>query len=127
GQLMTIRDFKRAKRAVELYQSASNLYWMVLALFAPLNTGLRYTASKFGITQPVDAIRGNLLAWAYTAFVQRLGFYLIELYSGRLRVGAGRWRELVRGDEGTARVVSLALVGQVKAGKSSLINALLGE
>ncbi len=127
GHLLTIHDFQRARRAVELYQSATQLYWLVSALFAPLNTGLRYTASKFGVAQPVDAIRENLLAWAYTAFVQRLGFYLIELYSGRLRVGTDRWRELVRGDEGTARVVALALVGQVKAGKSSLVNALLGE
>ncbi len=127
GHLLTIRDFRRAKRAADLYQSFNKLYWMVSALFSPLNTGLRYTASKLGVSQPMDAIQKNLLVWAYTAFVQRLGFYLIELYSGRLRIGAQRWRELVRGDDETARVVSLALFGQVKAGKSSTVNALLGE
>src|SRR5262249_9556764 len=71
----------------------------------------------------------------------RLGNYLIELYSGRLRVGAVRYRQImghgtqaaVADESGaTAQVgprqqVTIALVGQVKTGKSSLINALLGE
>src|SRR5262249_19238362 len=64
--------------------------------------------------------------------------YLIELNSGRLRVGARRYRELLQAataEDGKARAgaadrvgqVTIALMGQVKAGKSSLINALLGE
>jgi predicted GTPase len=86
-----------------------------------------------------------------------MGIYLIELDSGRLRVGATAYREMLqrhgintellppgvvlpkldqasrpkeKKDEKAAEDVSrvtLALVGQVKAGKSSLINGLLGE
>ncbi len=45
--------------------------------------------------------RGNcsnkiLLVWFYTAYVHRLGTYLIELNSGRLRIGAVRYRELMQ-------------------------------
>jgi predicted GTPase len=91
--------------------------------------------------------------WFFSAYVHRVGHYLIELHSGRLRVGAKRYRELMAqhaplpgppnesrspsADVGEDRVeptparssesVTLTLIGQVKAGKSSLVNALLGE
>ena len=141
GHLLTIRDWQRAKKAADWYQSVSNVYWAISAVFSPLSTGLRYGMSKIGLSGPLKLLQQNLLLWFYTAFLQRLGTYLIELYSGRLRVGARRWRELVLGEkpaappalEGevavpeAARRVTFTILGQVKAGKSSLINALLGE
>jgi predicted GTPase len=129
GHLLTIRDFRNARKAVEWYQSANSIYWMVTALFSPINTAIRYMASQAGLSQPFKALQQDLLVWFHSMFLQRLGYYLIELYSGRLRVGAKRWRELVQGDngDGQPRVVTLTLIGQVKAGKSSLVNALLGE
>jgi predicted GTPase len=87
-------------------------------------------------------LQENLLVWFYTAYVHRLGTYFIDLHSGRLRVGAKRYRELLEGQaspEATAvrlaeedaaehvRRVTVTLLGQVKAGKSSVVNALLGE
>src|SRR5207249_714821 len=85
----------------------------------------------------------------YTAFIHRVGTYLIEVNSGRLRVGAKRYRELMAayapaegaggpagkekpgqaeaGRGGAEVPVCLTVYGQAKAGKSSLINALLGE
>jgi predicted GTPase len=142
GHLLTVRDWRRARQAVDWYPTASNLYWAVAALFAPLNTGLRYAASQIGLSEPFRALQENLLLWFYTTYVHRLGTYLIELNSGRLRVGASRYRALVEkytapagaGGDGRAadpaedvRQVTVTLLGQVKAGKSSLVNALLGE
>ena len=89
-----------------------------------------------------------MLHWFYSTYLKELGIYLIELNSGRLKVGAKRYRELLAAhrDPGTASAegssdipasptsqptvaepVSLAIVGQVKAGKSSLVNAFFGE
>ena len=142
GHLLTIRDWQRAKKAADWYQSVNNVYWAISAVFSPLSTALRYGTSKLGLSGPLKLLQQNLLVWFYTAFLQRLGTYLIELYSGRLRVGARRWRELVlkeaaprppalEDSEGAipegARHVTFTLMGQVKAGKSSLVNALLGE
>jgi predicted GTPase len=141
GHLLTVNDWKRARQISEWYQAASNLYWAISAVFNPIQTGARYAASRLGISEPLKLLQQNLILWFHTAYVHRLGRYLIDLNAGRLRVGATRFRELVREEKlpapagaGAAeqapeapREVSIAFVGQVKAGKSSLINALLGE
>ena len=153
GHLLTIRDMKRAQRLTELYQKGSNIFWAISALFNPVETGLRYGASQLGMSTPLRMLQQNLFVWFYTAYVQRLGNYLIDLNSGRLRVGASRYRELVEqmqrqrltttrrwrsraagpfpaadGDPADAIAqVTITIIGQTKVGKSSLINALLGE
>jgi predicted GTPase len=147
GHLLSLGDWQRARRAMDWYQPASNLYWAFAALFSPVETGTRYAASKLGLSQPWQMLQKNLLLWFYTAYLHRLGTYLIELNSGRLRIGATRYRELMtkadvpvspavdkssqepqspKKDE-SPREVTIVVLGQVKAGKSSLINALIGE
>ena len=152
GHLLTVNDWKRAHQFTRWYSTASNVYWVVSAFLSPIQTGMRYAASRVGISEPLRMLQQNLFVWFYTAFVHRLGTYLIDLNSGRLRIGAARYRQLVEESERAAsqsvavaekvtagplvaegdpvdqvKQVTVALVGQVKAGKSSLINALLGE
>jgi predicted GTPase len=147
GHLLTVNDLRLARKIPDWYQSASTVFWLVSALFNPLETGIRYAASQVGLTQPFQMLQKNLLVWLYTAYVHRVGTYLVELNSGRLRVGVPRYRELLRrqmegdgqpkpaaGGESPAggavedvRRVTITLMGQVKAGKSSAVNALLGE
>lgn len=148
GHLLTVQDWKRAKQAADWYQTASHVYWGVSAIFAPYSTAMRYLASQVGVSTPMQMLQQNLLQWFYTAFVHRLGTYLIDLNSGRLRVGAERYRQLTKGlaekeaktEQATAAAatenevptaptapVTITLMGQVKAGKSSLVNALVGE
>jgi predicted GTPase len=141
GHLLTVNDWRKAKKASDWYQRASNVYWLVSSLFSPINTGVRYVASHVGLSRPLQMLQQNLILWFYCAFIHRLGNYLIELNSGRLRVGATRYRQMlarVTGDGRSApaedaepaeevRQVTLTVMGQVKAGKSSFINALLGE
>jgi predicted GTPase len=155
GHLLTINDWRRAQQLTEWYQTASNVWWAISAAFNPIQTGARYAASRVGLSQPMKMLQQNLFVWFFTAFIHRLGTYLIDLNSGRLRVGATRYRQLVEAMRRTSadgsagvlepvaagpfpgggaadpvdqvRQVTITLMGQVKAGKSSLINALLGE
>jgi uncharacterized protein len=146
GHLLTVNDWKRARTAVSVYQTLNNAYWIGAALLDPVTTASRYLASQVGVSQPLQRLQAQLYLWFYTAYIHRLGTYLIDLNSGRLRVGAKRYRELTRalaardaaqppdvvsghGDAAVDAIhqVTVTLIGQVKMGKSSLINALLGE
>jgi predicted GTPase len=155
GHLLTINDWRRTQQLTQWYQTASNVWWLISAAMNPVQTAARYAASTVGMSQPLKMLQQNLFVWFYTVFVHRLGTYLIDLNSGRLRVGAPRYRQLVEearraavdghhalepmaagpfvggtaGDDAVDQVrqVTVTLLGQVKAGKSSLINALLGE
>jgi predicted GTPase len=145
GHLLTVNDLRLARRIPDWYQTASTAYWLIAALFNPVETGLRYAASQVGLSQPWRGLQNNLLIWFDTAYVHRVGTYLVELNSGRLRIGVPRYRQLlqrqteldgrpapVAAAPGPAPVeevrrVTITLMGQVKAAKSSTINALLGE
>jgi predicted GTPase len=151
GHLLTIRNWQQAKQATDWYRTASNSYWLITSIFAPVETGLRYAASRAGVSRPWQRLQQNLLIWFYTAYVHRVGTYLIDVNSGRLRIGATRYRQLVKDhapqrpgadmassgalahagqtpeDSSAAAQVTITVIGQVKAGKSSFINALLGE
>lgn len=156
GHLMTIRDWKRAQQAVDVYKKGTNVYWAIAGVFNPIGTAARYAAAQFGLGSLMGMLQQNLFLWFYVRFVERLGTYLIDLNSGRLRVGARRYRELMHQLDrhvaaedlagttvvaGPFRVeeirpadaadnvgqVGVTIMGQVKAGKSSLVNALLGE
>ncbi len=146
GNLLTLNHWRGAKKAHEWYQSANQVYWLISAVFSPVNTGLRFLASEIGLGKPLAMLQQNIILWFYTAYLHRLGSYLIDVNSGRLRVGAQRYRALME-QQGVGTIpaptatagtrtadggevvpqVTITLMGQVKAGKSSLINALLGE
>jgi predicted GTPase len=157
SHMLRLRDLKRARKAVDWYKTGMNVYWAGAAIFDPIQTALRYFASRSVLGGLLDKLQSNVLLWFHTAFIHQFGRYLIELNSGRLRVGAKRYRELLAqhqpppADDPAARpaptpaelqeaavnvaasaatgpkAITLSVLGSVKAGKSSLVNALLGR
>lgn len=158
--LMRLRDVRTANKAYGWYKTGQNVFWAGSAVLNPISTGLRYLASRTALGTLMNRIRDNLLLWFHTAFIHQLGRYLIELNSGRLKVGVKRYREILTQHEappqeevasrsavdaaGPAvtgadlatsaapavavhKPITLAVLGAVKAGKSSLSNALLGR
>lgn len=162
--LLRMRDVKTAHKAYGWYKAGQDVWWAGSAVLNPISTGLRYLASRGGLGTLMNRIQGNLLLWFHTAFVHQLGRYLVELNSGRLKVGVKRYREILAQheepppDEVAARpaaapagsapadpaspgpvaagalsttpapkAITIAVLGAVKAGKSSLVNALLGK
>ncbi len=153
SSFITIGHMQMARQGADYYKTAMDIYWVVSAALNPLKTIVQYAGSRFGVQAGTTQIQNNVLHWFFLSFVHQLGRYLIELNSGRLKVGAKRYRELMAKHQtppanatGAApppsqqadhdiepetrldlHRVTVSVVGPVKAGKSSLINALFGE
>ncbi len=131
GDLVTPADWKKAVVAANYIQKASDLYTYLLPLFNPV-TGLPRLASQHLMVKPAwKNMQQNLLRWFFRAFVNRLGTHLIELYSGRLAIGADQYRKLTRKfAKGVSEVetsafdLTIAVAGARDAGKTKLIEAL---
>src|SRR5580698_1673703 len=93
--LLRIRDVRRAKTAYGWYKTGQNVHWAGAAMFDPIQAGLRYLISRQALGGLMDRIQNNVLLWFHTAFIHELGRYLIELNSGRLKVGVKRYREII--------------------------------
>lgn len=139
SQLVTIRQWKWLQHAPKWLKRAQNAAWAVGVLMNPANV-LKYLASEVTVGPVSQELQTEFLAAVYLKFIRQLGFYLIEMNSGRLRGGADRYREAFhRTESATVRTapttgstlkpesLTVALVGQVKAGKSSLVNSLIGS
>lgn len=149
SHLLTIEQWRLLGHAPKWMNHISNLTWLVSFVMNPAATIPRYFVSKSVMTPSTTELQNNLLTGFYVAYVARVGRYCIEMNSGRLRGGAALYRETMarlKPEEqafatsaappaaNTQAVpalepvtVTIALIGQVKAGKSSLVNALIGE
>jgi len=138
AHIFTLGDFWRLTRLTRWYRQFYLLYRVVSAGFNPVSALLREirdaAADKMVVTST-----GDVKQWAVGFCIRRAGFYAIQLYSGQqewevaaLRAFRSRasLRDLRRAapaatlDEEPLRIL---VVGQVKSGKSSAINALFGE
>jgi len=139
SRLLTIRQWQMLQSAPKWIRRLQNVTWAASILMNPANVA-RYWSSKL-TTEPITTeLQTELLAVIYLRFMRQIGFYLIEMNSGRLRGGADAYRrafpETAAGFQprdarftdanAAAQPVTVALVGQVGAGKSSLINVLTG-
>ena len=141
SHLITVAQWRALAKAPAWWKTASNIGWLTSIVFNPTSLA-RYAVSKAFVEPLSQQLQTNMLGAFYALFVRQLGFYLIELNSGRLRGGSAAYRAAMQrleaaptsaADENqpastpVAVTVTIAVIGQVKAGKSSLVNCLLGE
>ncbi|MBX3439071.1 MAG: 50S ribosome-binding GTPase [Planctomycetaceae bacterium] len=140
SRMLTIRHWQMLQSAPRWIQRLWDTTWAASILLNPASI-VRYIASKWTWDPVTEQLQSELLAVVYLQFIRQVGFYLIEMNSGRLRGGADTYRATF-GAEGRIAVgnrdrpsplpveapsISIALVGQVSSGKSSLVNLLTGE
>lgn len=136
SRLLTIGRWKQLRNAPEWFARLRDLSWAASILWNPANL-VRLLVSRWAGTHVTTSLQTELVATAYLRFLDRVGFYLKELNSGRLRGGADTYRAtfVVPGAEPPNNIprsiepqsVTIALIGQTSSGKSSLINALVGD
>ncbi|MFG0261481.1 MAG: GTPase family protein [Novipirellula sp. JB048] len=140
SELATIGHMKRLPKVVSAFDVIQKVVYVGSALLNPAKM-LAYPLWRKSAHVSVE-LQKELVRGFYQKFLAQLGYYLIEMYSGRLRRGSRQYRlefsEMAHVahvferdgssiDELRDLSTTVAVMGQVKAGKSSLINALLGD
>lgn len=95
SHLLTVSQWRSLAKAPEWWRTASNIGWIASMLWNP-STLARYAVSKAFVDPASKQIQTNILAAIYLMFLRQLGYYLIELNSGRLRGGSARYRAAMR-------------------------------
>lgn len=140
SHILTLRDWAKLKQAYDFVQPLYEVFYLAYRIatvpISPFNAlwrEIRRYVTGRAIDLSVSELRSGLLSYV----IHRMGFYLIELYSGRVvldevefdkaRMTAER-AELQAAqpdvDDRHQEFVRIVIVGQLKAGKSSLVNAL---
>jgi hypothetical protein len=131
GDVITLSHWRKAVQMAGYISKANDVYAVLSPILNPLS-GLARLGTRELIVKPAwRDMQQNVLRWFYQAYVNRLGVHLIELMSGRLAIGAERYRRLTRRsmlpaapspDENKPLVA--AVVGSRGSGKSRLIETI---
>ena len=145
SHMLTVQWLRRAARMPSQWQRLRPWYDVLSLFWNPWGVVYRRATQHGVVTPMVKQLETDALATIYQAYILSIGKYLIELNSHRLKAGPDAWRKWMEmrseetGDAGhtqprvsadeTPEPVELRIVvaGQVKAGKSSLVNALIGR
>lgn len=136
---VTISDIVRGYRLGQKLKPAYELY-QVYRILSPL-VNWQSAILRFFVTERLfDLTKETLQQWLLRWYVDRVGYHAIALYSGKLlltqrpeelRVGPPQAEtseeRQVEPQLTATEPLRILLLGQVKAGKSSLVNALFGE
>ncbi len=140
SDLATMGQLGQIPRVVSAVSLAQKVAYLASAVLNParlLAYPLWQKSGRVAIELQNELIRGF-----YQRYLRQLGYYLIEMYSGRLKGGSRHYREQFgqlasaihtagRDPEMMEKLqdvsTTIAVMGQVKAGKSSLINSLMGQ
>ncbi len=147
SHLVSIGQWRMLAKVPGWWRAVSNAGWIASVVMNPFAGIARYAASKVFVDPVTKLVQNNVFGAFFMLYLRQVGFYLIELNSGRLRGGSARYRSAMSRLDGNRGLtpksqgadaaplgrteepvtVTIAIIGQVKAGKSSLANCLLGE
>ena len=138
SHILTINDWMKLRTYWQWWQSLYIIYRIVTAAASPINAlwreFQRYVTSQ-SVQQTMDQMKCEALAF----IIRRVGFYLIELYSGRVILDEElfenqrtadiqtQWKAAAEHEIVPSEFIRIVVVGQLKAGKSSLVNALCSD
>jgi predicted GTPase len=139
SHVLTLGDFFRLRRLATWAKEVFFLYRVARLGYNPVAALLR-EIRQLATGRLQDTSARGIRRWAQGFCVRRAGYYAIQLYGGHLVLddvafAAYETRQSMR-DAARARArdarleeepLRILVLGQVKSGKSSLINALFGE
>lgn len=140
SNLITIGQIEQIPTIVRAIDVGQKIFFLATSIVNPAKL-MTYPLWRNAGRVTVE-IQNEAMRTFYQHYLRQVSFYLIEMYSGRLRGGSKEYRQkfgrmstaahMAAGDtellvESEAVDTTIAVMGQVKAGKSSLINALMRD
>ena len=137
SHIFSVSDIVRSRRLAERGRDLYRLFRIVSAGLDPVSAivrELRILTTDNLLSYSTEDIK----RWLIDAYIKKIGYYAIELYSGNLVLDndlfanatrqSQRELEKIKSREAAASAEPLRILvlGQTNAGKSSLINALFG-
>lgn len=131
---ITIGNAMRGYRLQQKLQPAYHVYRLLYPLFNWQNALFQLLVTD----RLFDLTKQTLAQWLLKWYVDRVGYHAIELYSGKLLLTRQldlsdavpqrheRRKQSAQSQTVPVTPLRILLVGQVKSGKSSLVNALFG-
>lgn len=139
AHILTLNDWQRLRRLAALWRPIYLFYRIVSFGVSPISALLR-EARDSAAGRLVNSSTDEVKRWAIGFCVRKAGYYAIQLYSGHMALegiefGAYQTpqsksdveRDATRSERLAEEPLRLLVAGQVKSGKSSLVNALFGE
>lgn len=139
AHILTLNDWQHLRRLAALWQPVYMFYRVVSFGVSPISALLREmrdSAAGGLVNSSTDEVK----RWAVGFCVRKAGYYAIQLYSGHLELEGVEFRayqtpqsqrdaarDAASRDRLAEEPLRILVLGQVKSGKSSLINALFGE
>lgn len=131
GDIVTPGHWKHAVRAAGYLQRANEIYTVLLPMFQPAAGLMRLGTQKLMVQPAWKNMQQNLMRWFFRAYINRLGTHLIELYSGRLAIGAEQYRRMNRRWTGKpaaspdhASQLTIGIAGTEALRRTSLVKAI---
>lgn len=133
SQVKQVYEFQnKHSGTIKRFYQLGSIVWRALRFTDPSTALLSEARGKF-LSSLTDQAYANLQYNTKLAFLQEVVKVCINLYSGRFVVGESEVKASKINQKDNTRIVAsiepirVAIVGQVSAGKSSLINALLND
>ncbi|MBF0240476.1 MAG: 50S ribosome-binding GTPase [SAR324 cluster bacterium] len=138
SHILTINDVVRGQKLASLGKEFYNIYRIVSVGIAPYSAFMREVRDFFTGKVMTSSTR-EFKVWLLRAYIEKIGYFSIELYSGYIVLDDRAFQqfttEMSVRDMKSAHLrrekleepLRILIMGQVNSGKSSLVNALLGE
>jgi len=135
SHMLTIHDLMRGRSLASFAAKCYDVYRLGSLAINPVGAVLRELrdlSTHQALRYPADEIK----IWLLQSYVKKVAYYAIELYSGALILSDRPTAEYITKYSRTdlerpalpaEEPLRMLVLGQVKAGKSGLINALFGE
>lgn len=139
SHILTISDVMKGQRMFKKAKWLYDLYRIVSVGIDPISAAIREIKGA-AFDSLLQSSTKDVKLWLLDAYVKKIGYYAIELYCGNIPFDEEQLKTFVtsetvnnlkqeqkRNEIIESEPLRIMVVGQVKAGKSSLINALFGQ